>query len=73
MTFLLSPFGLEMTTLKTKAVKPADDDGSFSENTVSWMKSNSMDADIVSYSRSCLLKRNEYFFKIWYYANELFK
>lgn len=66
------PSCTEMKTLSTKPVKE-EDDGSFSENTVSWLKTNSMDADIVSYSKSSLLQRDEYFFKIWYNAGELFK
>jgi len=43
------------------------------ETTTSWMRSYGMDADIRSYSRSALLRRNEYFFRIWHYAKELFK
>jgi hypothetical protein len=43
------------------------------ETTTSWMREAGMDADIRSYSRSALLRRNEYFFRIWHYAKELFK
>ncbi|ODN04242.1 Titin [Orchesella cincta] len=39
----------------------------------SWMREAGMDADIRFYSRSALLRRNEYFFRIWHYAKELFK
>ena len=49
---------------------------SFSTNTEtlsSWMREASMDADIVSYSKSVVLRRDEYFFRIWYYASKLFK
>lgn len=43
------------------------------ETTTSWMKEAGMDADIHSYARGSLLRRDEYFFKIWYYARQLFK
>ena len=43
------------------------------ETTTSWLKDNSMDADIYSYSKGKLLQKNEYFFKIWCFADELFK
>lgn len=43
------------------------------ENTSSWMHTNNMDADISSYARAKLLRRDEYFFKIWHYAKKLFK
>jgi hypothetical protein len=32
-----------------------------------------MDADIQSYTKSSILRRDEYFFRIWYYASKLFK
>ncbi|KAL1117086.1 hypothetical protein AAG570_004414, partial [Ranatra chinensis] len=41
--------------------------------TQSWMREAGMDADIRSYARSSLLRRSEYFFRIWYYARHLFK
>ncbi|XP_029342085.1 titin-like [Acyrthosiphon pisum] len=44
-----------------------------SETTTSWLRDNNMDADISSYSNAALLKRSEYFFRIWYYARTLFK
>lgn len=43
------------------------------ETTTSWMKEAGMDADIHTYASGSLLKRNEYFFRIWYYARQLFK
>ncbi|PSN52174.1 Titin [Blattella germanica] len=43
------------------------------ETTTSWMKEAGMDADIHSYARGSLLRRDEYFFRIWYYARQLFK
>lgn len=46
---------------------------SISENTTSWLRDHNMDADISSYARGTLLRRDEYFFKIWYYAKQLFK
>ena len=47
---------------------------SFSTETPSsWMRENSMDADIRSYAKCSLLRRDEYFFRIWYYSRQLFK
>lgn len=43
------------------------------ETTTSWMREANMDADIYTYARGKLLRRDEYFFRIWYYADELFK
>nr|CAD7257406.1 unnamed protein product [Timema shepardi] len=43
------------------------------ETTTSWMREAGMDADIHSYARGALLRRDEYFFRIWYYARQLFK
>jgi len=43
------------------------------ETTTSWLKEAGMDADIHSYARGSLLRRDEYFFRIWYYARQLFK
>lgn len=43
------------------------------ETLSSWMRENSMDADIHFYSRSSLLRRDEYFFRVWYYSRQLFK
>lgn len=47
---------------------------SFSTETMSsWMREAGMDADIESYSSSSLLRRDEYFFRIWFYSRQLFK
>ena len=46
---------------------------STTETLSSWMREANMDADIVSYSKSVVLRRDEYFFRIWHYANKLFK
>ena len=46
---------------------------STTETLSSWMREANMDADIVSYSKSVVLRRDEYFFHIWHYANKLFK
>lgn len=43
------------------------------ENTSSWMREHNMDADISTYARAKLLRRDEYFFKIWHHAKKLFK
>jgi len=39
----------------------------------SWMRDAGLDADIQSYTKSSVLRRDEYFFRLWYYANKLFK
>ena len=39
----------------------------------SWMSEAGMGADIKSYTQSSLLRRDEYFFRIWYYAKKIFK
>jgi hypothetical protein len=47
---------------------------SFTTETMSsWMRDANMDANIQSYTKSSVLRRDEYFFRIWYYANKLFK
>lgn len=46
---------------------------SYSTTSTSWLRDNSMDADINSYSKGTLLRKDEYFFKIWCYATKLFK
>lgn len=43
------------------------------ENTSSWMREHNMDADISTYAKAKLLRRDEYFFKIWHHAKKLFK
>lgn len=42
------------------------------ETTTSWLREANMDADIYSYARGKLLRRDEYFFKILCHADELF-
>lgn len=43
------------------------------ENTSSWLREHNMDADIHSYARARLLRKDEYFFRIWHYAKQLFE
>ena len=43
------------------------------ETTTSWLRENSMDADISSYAKGQLLRKDEYFFRIWCHAKKLFK
>lgn len=43
------------------------------ETLSSWMREQNMDADIQSYTKSSVLRRDEYFFRLWYYASKLFK
>ncbi|XP_011496107.1 PREDICTED: titin-like [Ceratosolen solmsi marchali] len=43
------------------------------ENTSSWLRDHNMDADIHSYARARLLRKDEYFFRIWLNAKKLFK
>ena len=43
------------------------------ETTTSWMREANMDADIYSYAKGKLLRRDEYFFRIWCYAKQLFE
>lgn len=47
--------------------------GFSTENTSSWMREHNMDADISSYARAKLLRKDEYFFRVWYYAKNLFR
>lgn len=47
--------------------------GFSTENTSSWLRDHNMDADISSYARAKLLRKDEYFFRVWYYAKSLFK
>merc|ERR1719376_1160759 len=47
---------------------------SFTTETLSsWMREAQMDANIQSYTKSSVLRRDEYFFRLWYYASKLFK
>lgn len=55
---------------KTDATEPT---GWSTENTSSWLRNHNMDADISSYARSKLLRKDEYFFRIWHNAGNLFK
>lgn len=41
--------------------------------TSSWMREANVNADIKSYTNSSVLRRDEYFFRIWYYAKKIFK
>jgi len=43
------------------------------ETLSSWMRDAGVDADISSYTKTSVLRRDEYFFRIWYYASKLFK
>lgn len=43
------------------------------QNTSSWMRDNNMDADINTYARHKLIRRDEYFFRVWHHAKKLFK
>jgi Fibronectin type III domain len=71
---------LEFTSLKSPVlgVDAADEPrsqmtGWSTENTSSWMREHNMDADISTYAKAKLLRRDEYFFKIWHHAKKLFK
>ena len=46
---------------------------STTETLSSWMREAGMDADIQCYTTSSTIRRDEYFFRIWYYAKKLFK
>ena len=46
---------------------------STTETLSSWMREANVDADIQSYTKSTILRRDEYFFRIWYYASKLFE
>ena len=41
--------------------------------TSSWMREAGVEANVESYTRHSLLRRREYFFKLWFYADKLFK
>lgn len=55
---------------RTEATEPT---GTSYTNTSSWMREHNMDADISTYARGRLIKRDEYFFRIWHNAKKLFK
>lgn len=47
--------------------------GFSTENTSSWMRDHNMSADIHSYARSKLLRKDEYFFRIFFKTNKPLK
>lgn len=54
--------------------EPKTDRTGFStENTSSWLREHHMDADIKSYARAKLLRKDEYFFRIFHTNPKLFK
>ncbi|XP_054276640.1 titin-like [Macrosteles quadrilineatus] len=69
------PTGMEEADVEERSLLEKDTPSlSFStENTSSWMREAGMDADIHCYAKGSLLRRSEYFFRIWYYAKHLFK
>lgn len=78
---LLLRYLLEIITNRNPVTAPEDihDETTrdFSEptgtNTSSWLREHNMTADIHSYARHKLLRRSEYFFKLWLNARNLFK
>lgn len=50
-----------------------DKSGFSTENTSSWMRDHNMSADIHSYARSKLLRKDEYFFRIFFKTNKPLK
>jgi len=69
------PTGVEEADVEERSLLEKDTPSlSFStETTTSWMREAGMDADIHFYAKGSLLRRSEYFFRIWYYAKHLFK
>lgn len=68
--------GMEEADVEERSLMEKDTPSlSFSTETTtaSWMREAGMDADIHSYAKGALLRRSEYFFRIWYYAKQLFK
>merc|ERR1711963_1181410 len=63
----------EMEEKRSKADDPPSLSFSTTETLSSWMREANMDADIQCYTKSSVLRRDEYFFRIWYYASKLFK
>lgn len=51
----------------------SDRTGWSTENTSSWLREHNMDADIKSYARAKLLRKDEYFFRIYHTNPKLFK
>lgn len=67
---------LDYTEEELQAESKRDETPSLSFSTTemsSWMREANMDADIKSYTTSSVLRRDEYFFRIWYYAKKIFK
>merc|ERR1711902_246728 len=58
---------------RSKGDDPPSLSFSTTETLSSWMREANMDADIQCYTKSSVLRRDEYFFRIWYYASKLFK
>jgi len=58
---------------RSKLEDPPSLSFSATETLSSWMREANVDADISSYTKTSVLRRDEYFFRIWYYANKLFK
>lgn len=48
-------------------------DFSVSQNTSSWLREHNMDADISSYARAKLLRKDEYFFRLWHKSKKFNK
>ncbi|XP_044005491.1 titin-like [Aphidius gifuensis] len=63
---VIEPVIGEMGRCETASVSYSTD------NTSSWLRDHNMDADISSYARARLLRKDEYFFRIWHYAKKLF-
>lgn len=63
---MIEPVTDEMGPCETASVSYSTD------NTSSWLRDHNMDADISSYARARLLRKDEYFFRIWHYAKKLF-
>jgi len=63
----------EQEEKRSKADDPPSLSFSTTETLSSWMREANMDADIQCYTKSSVLRRDEYFFRIWYYASKLFK
>lgn len=71
LTIFLHAIGPELREEgKTDVTEPT---GFSTENTSSWLREHNMDADISSYARSKLLRKDEYFFRLWHHAGSLFK
>ena len=67
------PFGFVEDTDVEETVMDKPSMSISTETTTCWMLKARMDADIETYAESSLLRRNEYFFRVWYYARQIFK